>query len=88
MTICDCQAKKLPEGDEHATEEDWEEEDEEESEEVLAQKQAEEEEKHGLAKELSDLVVICQAIRFKSFDHSRENCKNSFLKPFPITLII
>jgi len=65
--------KKLPdESDEYAIFDDWEEDDEEEAEEVLAEKQAQVEESFGLAKELSDCVVICQAVKFKSFELSRE----------------
>lgn len=31
------------------------------------------EEKLKLAKELSDLVIICQSVSFKSFEHSKQN---------------
>ena len=78
------QGKKLPdESDEYAIFDDWEEDDEEEAEEVLAEKQAQVEESFGLAKELSDCVVICQAVKFKSFELSREKCK-FYIYPFEV----
>ena len=33
------------------------------------------EEKHKLAKELSDLVIICQSVSFKGFEHAKEKCE-------------
>ena len=37
------------------------------------------ERKHRLAKELSDLVVICQSVSFKNFKHSRNNRESLIL---------
>ena len=31
--------------------------------------------KHKLARELSDLVVICQSVSFKGFDYAKDNCE-------------
>ena len=36
---------------------------------------ANKEKKHKLAKELSDIVIICQSASFKSFDHSQAKCE-------------
>ena len=32
--------------------------------------------KHKLAKELSDIVIICQSASFKGFEHAQRNCKS------------
>ena len=34
-----------------------------------------------LARELSDLVTICQSVSFKGFDYARNNCKLSLFNP-------
>ena len=35
---------------------------------------------HKLAQELSDIVVICQSVSFKGFDHSKANRKYACFK--------
>ena len=36
-------------------------------------------EKHKLAKELSDCVILCQSVSFKGFEHAANNCKSSII---------
>lgn len=48
--------------------------DEQVKEEVRKQRNTEGSKKQKLAQELSDCVVICQSVSFKSFKESREKC--------------